>query len=66
MKNETHLTLVFDVTDMDLQEIADLTHRRDVCYMAWGHVPYERDRLKKQIEQVQLNLGSVTVIGRDM
>jgi hypothetical protein len=38
-----HMTVVFDVEDWSTDEIRAITEK--ARYMAWGHVPYQRDEL---------------------
>jgi hypothetical protein len=47
-----HLTLVFDVENLTTQEIESLTCQDIVRYMAWGHIPYERDELLEALEAI--------------
>ena len=46
----SYLTLVFDVGSLTTQEIKALTSQDIVRYMAWGHIPYQRDELLKALE----------------
>ena len=49
-----HLTVVFDVKDWSTDEIRALTD--EASYLAWGHVPHQRDRviemLKEALEEI--------------
>lgn len=46
----TYMTVVHDVKGMSIDEIKELTSGPSVKYMAWGHVPYERDDLLAQLQ----------------
>jgi hypothetical protein len=52
-----HLTLVFDVENLTTQEIESLTSQDIVRYMAWGHIPYERDELLGALKDFVMEYG---------
>jgi hypothetical protein len=47
-----HLTLVFDVENLTTKEIEALTSQNIVRYMAWGHIPYQRDELLEALQEL--------------
>jgi hypothetical protein len=47
---DRYLTLVFDDKAMQHAERERLIKHPAVSYMAWGHVPYERDEWKAKAE----------------
>jgi hypothetical protein len=45
-----HLTVVYDVTKWSDEDV-QATYADTGVYMAWGHVPYERDSLAEQLRE---------------
>ena len=49
-----HLTVVFNVEDWSTDEIRELTDK--ASYLAWGHVPHQRDRVIEMLKEALENL----------
>ena len=56
-----YLTVVYDATEWSQDKIESTTCNRDASYLAWGHVPYQRDDLvaliRDLLDEYQYNVS---------